>query len=152
MASAEAIRRQAEPSGLHRLTARNLLGLARWLRVRSQHPVNLFFLGPRSRVRIGGTLRVGDAVRFLSDAVIDAHGTIEIDDDVYFAQGVTLSAFERISIGDHCIFGEYASVHDNDHGLGGGGEQPVGLRPRAMGPVVIGRNVWIGAKRPSRAE
>lgn len=127
-----------------RLTLRNGLGLARWLKVRIRQHVGLFFLGPRCRIRVDGSLRVGRAVRFLADAVVDAHGTIEIGDDVYFAQGVTLSAFDRITIGDHCLFGEYVSIHDNDHGLDG--DDPPGIRPRLIAPVTIGRNVWIGAK------
>lgn len=152
-ATPEHIRRADEPSrprtlavrNIPRLlTVRNMLGLARWLRVRSRRRVGVFFIGPRCRVRIAGSLRVGDAVRFVSDAVVDAHGVIEIGNDVNFSQGVTLSAFDRISIGDHCGFGEYVSIHDNDHGVEG--EEALKLRPRAVAPVWIGRNVWIGAK------
>jgi acetyltransferase-like isoleucine patch superfamily enzyme len=87
---------------------------------------------------------VGSGVRFLSDAVVDAHGAIEIGSDVTFSRGVTLSALDRISIGDYCGFGEYVSVHDNDHGVEG--TEPLGFRPRAVAPVWIGRSVWIGAK------
>jgi acetyltransferase-like isoleucine patch superfamily enzyme len=132
---------------VRRLTPTNLVALLRWLKLRARcgSSIELFFIGPRCRFRVEGHLRVGADVVFVGDANVTANGSLAIADHVGFSQGVTISAFGRVVIGRNSLFGEYASIHDNDHGSEPLNE-PVALRQRDTRPVAIGENVWVGAK------
>ena len=56
-----------------------------------------------------------------------------------------------MKIGDGCLFGEYVTIHDDDHVFGPSEERewrstPPGDRGLLTSPIDIGRNVWLGAK------
>lgn len=72
---------------------------------------------------------------------------IEIGDDVFIGNACTLSVTRRIVIGSHCLIAPGVRIHDND-----GHPINVALRlakappsSEDAQPVVIGRNVWVGA-------
>jgi acetyltransferase-like isoleucine patch superfamily enzyme len=73
---------------------------------------------------------------------------IELGDEVFLGNACTLSAARRITVGAHSLISAEVRIHDNDgHPL-----DPARRRahePIAAGdarPVVIGENVWIGAR------
>ncbi len=131
---------------LGRVPAYLMAGL-RWLAlcIRSRRHIGFFFMGPRCTVSASGSLRVGRWTHIISDVVMNATGTLEIGENTFCSQGVTISAFDRVVIGSWCGIGEYVSIHDNDHGLEPF-DVPVSLRPRTTSPIIIGDNVWLGAK------
>ena len=51
-----------------------------------------------------------------------------------------------MTIGDNWIFGEYLLIHDENHVMRTDDDVPITDRGFTTKPVVIGRNVWVGAK------
>ncbi|HUY79933.1 MAG TPA: DapH/DapD/GlmU-related protein [Ktedonobacterales bacterium] len=133
-----------------RLTLRDALALSRYVALRVQRPTlrcGLFFLDHGSYVEVGpdAELRVGRGVRFMRDCSLHLHGAVSIGDDVFFNRGCYVAAHAKVSIGAHCLIGEYASIHDENHVIGVD-TSPIGSRGFVSKPIVIGDNVWIGAK------
>lgn len=136
--------------GLRRLTIRNFRGLLRWLRVRARHPslrVGLFFMDARPELTLGGawSLEIGREVRISQDFRGRFYAPVSIGDGVRIERNVIMVAHAGLTIGNHALIGEYTSIHDNDHIIRPG-DDPVGDRPLLAAPIVIGNNVWIGAK------
>ena len=75
---------------------------------------------------------------------------ITIGDYVCFSDAVHISAIASITIGSNCLFGSRIYVSDHNHGIYRGDRQSDPSEPPAYrelgggGPVVIGKNVWIG--------
>ncbi|MFL9839871.1 acyltransferase [Sphingomonas sp. ST-64] len=53
-------------------------------------------------------------------------------------------ASERIEIGDDCMIAPFVYIVDSDHGTVAGTN--MNLQPNVTRPIVIGNDVWIGAK------
>lgn len=75
--------------------------------------------------------------------------SVEIGDNCHFGAWNHITAINRIVIGDGCLTGKWVTITDNAHG--GTDPDSLGLPPVARplvskGPVMIGRNVWIGDK------
>ena len=51
---------------------------------------------------------------------------------------------ESLSVGDNCLFGEFVSIHDEDHVLSRS-SKPWSERGFITSPVRIGSGVWVGA-------
>ncbi|MDX6607370.1 MAG: hypothetical protein QOD14_1910 [Solirubrobacterales bacterium] len=131
-------------------TPRKVAALVRflWLRIRCRHfDGRPFFIGPRSTFDVDRNARVtvGRRLTLVRDFDGRFKGELVIGDDVWFSPGCTLAVHESVSIGSHCVFAEYVSIHDNNH-AGGGLEEPLAGRGFDTAPVIIGRNVWVGAK------
>ena len=132
-----------------RLSARNVAGLWRYVlfRLRFRHlRVGLFYLDRGAFLLVGPNARVnfGKRVRFMRDFSCSFQGRVTIGNDVYFGRGCTLSAHEEIRIGDNCVFAEHVSIHDENHVMRG--SEPIAARGYVCAPIVIGNNVWVGAK------
>jgi acetyltransferase-like isoleucine patch superfamily enzyme len=84
-------------------------------------------------------------VRILPDFTGRVNGRLTVGDNVFFNRGCYLSAQESVTIGDNCSFGEYVAIHDEDHAFGVD-DAPAGSRGYVTAPIVIGNNVWVGAK------
>lgn len=135
---------------LSRLTLRNMLGLYRYVKFRVSYPqlrVGLFFVDRGYNIRFGpdAQVRFGVGVRFMRDCNIDFHRQVTIGNNVYFNRGCSIMSHRSLTIGDNCLFGEYVSIHDEDHVIGLGPE-PISTRGFVSAPIVIGKNVWVGAK------
>ena len=65
-----------------------------------------------------------------------------------------ITAIDKIEIGDGFLSGKWVTITDNDHGsynIYSNVEEWINLRPSlrtitSKGPVIIGKNVWIGDK------
>ena len=107
-------------------------------------------------------IHIGDHVGFGDDLYLTAwdqfksaegiqHFTpkIVIGNNCSFGAYNHITAINRIEIGDGCLTGKWITISDNSHGktdLDSLSIRPV-LRPLySKGPVIIGKNVWIGDK------
>ena len=135
---------------VRRVTPSKIAALLRWRRLVSRcakYEGPPFFIGPRSTLDISPTARitVGSGVYIKQDCDFRIEGELILGDNVYIQQGAVLSSHTRVEIGADSGFGEYVSVHDNNHAQGSDG---VSFRtlPFPTAPVIIGRNVWVGSK------
>lgn len=74
---------------------------------------------------------------------------IVIADNCTFGAFNHITAINSISIGEGCLTGKWVTITDNSHG--NTSLEELGIRPDrrqlySKGPVVIGKNVWIGDK------
>jgi len=76
--------------------------------------------------------------------------TIQIGDDVSFSDGVHVTCIESIVLGNGILLGSRVYISDHNHGIYTGVGQSHPSEPPAIrqlggaGPVIIGKNVWIG--------
>lgn len=136
------------PSPYRRPTMGNVQALLRYLRLRAQYPnlhTSLFYVGSGCDICIEPEARVemGHNVVFRRDVSIHIHEEACIGNNVFFNRGCTLVAVRNLSIGDDSIFGEYVSIHDENHTFNGAFNQRHWV---TAVPIVIGSNVWVGAK------
>jgi carbonic anhydrase/acetyltransferase-like protein (isoleucine patch superfamily) len=152
--SAEDTRPSGPPApdfgGVFRLRGylRRRLGL---LLVRAGHPKVSF--GPRCDVRSGAHFTVARAATVIigSGCVLDhgftleATGRLTVGDRTVFGHHCTVAADDRVAIGRECLIGELVSIRDHDHAFDRA-DLPILDQGRRSAPVVIGDDVWIGAK------
>jgi teichuronic acid biosynthesis glycosyltransferase TuaH len=120
-----------------------------WARFR-HHPVRL---GRRCDVRGGFRSMVGPrgAVAFGDGCVIDrgmtveAVGVLTVGPQTIFGHHCTLASRSSVRIGAGCMFAEMVSVRDHDH-RSDDPTRPFREQGYDVKPVVIGSNVWLGAK------
>ena len=90
--------------------------------------------------------------RYLCDSDIKIQQltpNISIGDNCNFGAFNHITSINKIIIGDNCLTGKWVTITDNSHGTLSAKEMEVAplLRPvSSKGPVVIGKNVWIGDK------
>ncbi len=118
---------------------------------RLRHPRIAF--GPRCDVRSGAHLTVarGADVRIGAGCVLDhgftleAAGTLQVGDRTVFGHHCTVAADRSVVIGRGCLIGELVSIRDHDHAFD---RDDVAIldQGRSTAPVVIGDDVWVGAK------
>ncbi len=135
---------------LQRLTLRNLAGLWRYylLRLRFRElRTGLFFLDRGGQIDIGPNthVRFGHGIRFMRDFTGHFYGNVTMGNDVFFNRGCYVAVHSKLTIGNYCLFGEGVSIHDENHVVGLGSE-PIASRGFVTKPVIIGNNVWVGAK------
>ncbi len=118
---------------------------------RLRHPRVRF--GARCDVRRGLTVLTtkGSTTRFGAGCVLDRglvvenRGTLEVGDGTVFGHHCTLATDDRISIGRGCLIAEMVSIRDHDHAFASTTDRIID-QGRDTRPVVIGDNVWLGAK------
>ena len=87
-------------------------------------------LGNKVRAHTGTRLRVRD------------NAIISIGNDVAFNYNCLLTAKEKIIIGDGCEIGPGVIFYDHDHNVKG---HSIKENLFISEPIIIGKNVWIGA-------
>jgi len=93
----------------------------------------------------GADLRVGPRCVLDRSMTIECHGVLHIGREVIFGHHCTLASRQSLTIGDDSLLAEMVSIRDHDHRF----DQldvPIREQGSVSAPVVIGRNVWIGAK------
>jgi acetyltransferase-like isoleucine patch superfamily enzyme len=63
---------------------------------------------------------------------------------VFIGNGVEFNIQGRIEIGDDCLLASGCFFVDHDHGMQAGG--PINSQPNEIGPIRLGKNVWMGAR------
>lgn len=71
-------------------------------------------------------------------------GHLAIGSRVHLGIGTIIACRNQITIGDDTLIAEYVTIRDQDHLYGGG--LVTAHSGFATAPIVIGDNVWIGAK------
>lgn len=104
------------------------------------------YVGSRSRLFIGSEAEIsfGRDIYLMRNFTGNFYGRITIGDGVFFQHSCNLSVHEDVTIGDYALFGERVSIHDEDHVVTAGSD-PIIHRGFVKKPIVIGRNVWVGA-------
>ena len=124
---------------------------ARFIYLRARFPRADF--GPRSDIRGGFKLRLAPAARFQTgaecvldfDATIECSGVLRLGERVIFGHHCTIGCNQSIEIGDDCLLAEMVSIRDHDHNFART-DVPIRAQGATCAPVVIGRDVWLGAK------
>ena len=132
-----------------RLTYDNVRAMVRYCFFRIQYrdlDTGLFYIGSNSELMIGPSARVhfGHSVEFMRDCTLHFQGKVNIGNKVYFNRGCHIISLEALTIGDYSIFGEKVSIHDENHDIEDNAPLPDSRMITA--PVIIGTNVWVGAK------
>lgn len=110
------------------------------------------YLGEDNRIRIGEDCRFGlKTVLFAHNQYngFQVDGHIEIGDHCLFGDFINISSINSIKIGDNLLTGRWVTITDHAHGNSSFSQLniPPNHRPLVSnGPVVIGKNVWIGDK------
>lgn len=107
----------------------------------------MFFLDAGGEILVGldATVRIGHGVRMMRDFTGRFIGTLTIGDNVFFSRNCFLGAFSQVTIGNACMFGEGVSIHDENHRTS---RTDIDIADKGfdIAPIVIGNNVWVGAK------
>jgi acetyltransferase-like isoleucine patch superfamily enzyme len=110
---------------------------------------NLPMVDPPFKLRMapGSTLIIGRDVRFYSGfhAYIENGGTLEIGDQTFFNTNCFLGVINKMSIGRECMFAPMVTATDGNHRFGES-DEPIWAQGYAARDIVIGDNVWLGAK------
>ena len=119
------------------------------VRLRFDDRVSFDNLSIAKNVRIsvsdGGSLRIGANSSLDATAtIIVKHGELSIGKDSYIGIGSVIVARHRIVIGDHALIAEHVTIRDQDHKVEAG--KITAKNGFVTAPVIIGENVWIGAK------
>lgn len=96
------------------------------------------FLDPRAQLKLGAGCEVDDATTI----AVYGDGRIDLGPGAFVGHHSTLAAHSAIAIGAGTYLGELVSIRDHDHAVGA----PPSSGDFEISPIVIGPNVWIGAK------
>ena len=102
-------------------------------------------ISKRPLLAIDGTLNLGKRVIWRSPrtrvwVTVDKGATLTIGDRVLLNEGVNISCYRSISIGENTQIADFTTIYDtNFHRVSPDSEV-------VTEPVVIGKNVWIGAR------
>lgn len=93
----------------------------------------------------GGTMEIGAGTFIQDHALLQVErGHLAIGGNCLIGRGSVVACKQAVSIGDGTLIAEHVTIRDHDHRTRGEG------RLEAMGhdtaPVLIGHDVWLGAK------
>ena len=103
-------------------------------------------------------IELGDNVYFSHSTFLtawDKYGSqsfspvIKIGNDCHFGAYNHITAINRIEIGEGCLTGKWVTITDNAHGktdMASLNISPIKRELVSKGPVIIGKNVWVGDK------
>ena len=100
-------------------------------------------------------ISIGENTKFHDYLYLTVWGEPSADVVISIGNGCNFGAFNhitainRIDIGDNCLTGKWVTISDNDHGTTDRSDlelPPLRRKVFSKGPVIIGRNVWIGEK------
>lgn len=105
-----------------------------------------------------GYIHLGSNIGFGDDIYLTAWSSgganrdkpyLKIGDCCSFGAYNHISCANKVIIGDYCLTGKWVTITDNSHGETDYDSlllPPKGRKITTKGPVIIGRNVWIGDK------
>ncbi|MHB8437630.1 MAG: acyltransferase [Acidimicrobiales bacterium] len=92
----------------------------------------------------GGALAVGQWTTFRRNCQLEVVGRLAIGDQVLVQHGTTVHCDESVTIGARTVLSEYTTVVDSRHASGDDARRMIDVVQGE--PVVIGSDVWLGAK------
>ncbi len=117
-----------------------------WYRMRYPHleiGEGVLFIG-RLRLRAGTHLVLGDRVRVRRTVIINGGGQVVIGSDTLL-NGCWIGARQRVTVGERCLISD-CSISDNDFHNLLPRDRHSPLVAKAVSPVRIADNVWVGAR------
>ena len=135
-----------------RLAWHNVVAMLRWLWMRARYrglSGGLFYRGKDCYFEFGdhGELEIGAGTRFLGRFTCSVTGKVKIGEGCHFSRETQLSSMSSITIGRDSGFAEGVCLHDMTHCFGPEwAHQSFWEKPFWTAPIVIGDNVWVGAK------
>ena len=73
------------------------------------------------------------------------NGKIKINKMVFFNKYCSINCLEKVVIGEYTIFGENVKIYDHNHQYGFYDNLEIKRDEFRLGPVIIGKNCWIGS-------
>ena len=111
----------------------------------SCHRTVRFGRGVAIRCFAGAHIEIGKGSVIQDYALVIAEGgKLVIGDDCLIGRGCVLVCTEAISVGQGTLIAEYVTIRDQDHVHSA--EAALETQGLISAPIVIGRNVWLGAK------
>lgn len=94
----------------------------------------------------GRPIEIGDGVRLMRGVVLSTSrkGRIVVEDNVYVGEYGVVTSNAEIHIGRDTIIAPHADLVDFDHGFDDLARRVID-QPVDAAPIVIGRDVWLGA-------
>ncbi len=114
------------------------------------HGVEQFLGG--SKIELGNNIFFGKGLVLTAWEEYRGGGydpSIKISNNCSFGMYCHITATNRIEIGEGCLTGKWVTITDNSHGRTDYESlviRPVERMLYSKGPVIIGKNVWIGDK------
>ena len=109
-------------------------------------------LAPGLKLGNANHISLGNNVSVMSHCVLECTGDsaeMVIGNDISIGEYSHITCAQKMVIGDGLLTGRYVLITDNAHGENLPDElniPPLARRVYSSGPVIIGRNVWIGDK------
>ena len=101
--------------------------------------------GCRIRASDGGKLVTGAATAIEPGCELTAKGgVLALGRSAFVGRGCVITCRQAITIGDDALIAEYVTIRDQDHRYTG--PEATARSGFDTAPIVIGNNVWIGAK------
>ncbi len=108
-------------------------------------PAVRFGRAVRLRTFDGGSIAIATGAYIDDGTLIEAcGGQLQIGAHSRIGRGSVIICSDRISIGAGTLIAEYVTIRDQDHRHGG--EDGLDAQGLVTAPIVIGANVWLGAK------
>ncbi len=117
-----------------------------WYRLRYPNLVmgkDVLFIG-RLRLKAKTQLILGDRVRIRQNVIINGGGRVTVGHDTLL-NGCWIGSQRSVSVGSWCLISDCSVVDTDYHNLLPR-DRHSPLSERAVSPVIIGDNVWIGAQ------
>jgi acetyltransferase-like isoleucine patch superfamily enzyme len=96
------------------------------------------------QVRLGERCVIQPGVFFNYDHYWTPGPSMMFGDRVFIGRGTEFNIRERLTVGDDCLIASGCTFIDADHGRAEG--IPMNQQDIVSAPIVLGRNVWIGAQ------
>lgn len=109
-------------------------------------------LAPGLKLGNANHISLGNNVSVMSNCVLECTGDsaeMVLGDNISIGEYSHITCAQKMVIGDGLLTGRYVLITDNSHGENLPDELnilPLARRIYSSGPVIIGRNVWIGDK------
>lgn len=109
-------------------------------------------LAPGMKLGNANHISLGNNVSVMSHCVLECTGNsaeMVLGDNISIGEYSHITCAQKMLIGDGLLTGRYVLITDNAHGENLPNElniPPLARRVYSSGPVIIGRNVWIGDK------
>jgi acetyltransferase-like isoleucine patch superfamily enzyme len=103
----------------------------------------VLFIG-KLRLRGGTRLVLGDDVRVRQEVIVNGGGTVTVGHDTLL-NGCWIGAADRVDVGAWCLVSD-CNISDTDYHNLLPAQRHTALTPKAVSPVTLGRNVWVGAR------
>ncbi len=103
----------------------------------------VMFIG-RLRLRGGTRLVLGDNVRIRQNVIVNGGGTVTVGHDTLL-NGCWIGSASSVDVGPWCLVSD-CNISDTDYHNLLPAQRHLALTSKAVAPVTLGRNVWVGAR------